>query len=72
MTDIPNQSADLMIEPILPGEGVLIIGNESKGIGEELIKKAKHRVTIPKKGEAESLNAGVAAGILMSYMTGGK
>jgi TrmH family RNA methyltransferase len=53
-------------------EGMLIIGNESKGISAELLKKAKYHVTIPKKGNAESLNAGVAAGILISHMIGKK
>ena len=44
-------------------QGVLIIGNESKGISTELLERAQHQVTIPKKGQAESLNAGVATGI---------
>ncbi|MGB8194559.1 MAG: RNA methyltransferase [Chitinophagaceae bacterium] len=54
------------MEPVK--EGVLIIGNESKGIHEELIKKAHHHITIPRKGKAESLNAGVAAGVLLSHL----
>jgi TrmH family RNA methyltransferase len=49
-------------------EGVLIIGNESKGIGEELLTFVQHKVTIPKKGKAESLNASVAAGIILSHL----
>jgi TrmH family RNA methyltransferase len=45
----------------------LIIGSESQGISKEL-KACCHRlVTIPGKGGAESLNAAVAAGILMSH-----
>ena len=47
---------------------VLLIGNESKGIREELIAKATDRITIPGKGGAESLNAGVSAGILCSWL----
>lgn len=43
----------------------LVIGNESKGIREEIINLASSRVTIPMVGRAESLNASVAAGILV-------
>jgi RNA methyltransferase, TrmH family len=48
-------------------EGILIIGNESKGISKELIL-ANEKITIPKKGEAESLNAAVAVGIILSHL----
>lgn len=50
-------------------EGVFIIGNESKGIHDELLQKAQHRITIPKKGAAESLNAGVATGIVLAVVS---
>ena len=43
----------------------LIIGNESKGISKEIMNLASSRVTIPMAGKAESLNASVAAGILI-------
>lgn len=49
-------------------EAMLIIGNESKGISDDVLKKATHHITIPRKGQAESLNAGVAAGIMMAYL----
>jgi len=48
--------------------GILLIGNESKGLHPELIARASHKVTIPKKGGAESLNAGVSAGILCALL----
>ena len=48
-------------------EGCLIIGNESKGIGSELLPYITHPVTIPRIGGAESLNAAVAAGIIISH-----
>ena len=44
----------------------LVIGSESHGISQELKSICNGLVTIPGKGEAESLNAAVAAGILMS------
>jgi len=49
-------------------EGILIIGNESKGIRPEILQYAKDNITIPKKGEAESLNAAVATGIILSHL----
>ena len=48
--------------------GVLIIGNEAKGISESVLKTATVKVTIPRKGGAESLNAGVSAGILCALL----
>ena len=50
-------------------EGVIVIGNESKGISKELSQLANERITIPGKGPAESLNAAVAAGIILSHLT---
>lgn len=42
----------------------LLIGNEGKGLSKEIQQHIHHRLTIPKEGGAESLNAGVATGIL--------
>ena len=53
-------------------EGIIIIGNESRGISEEIMQFATERITIPKKGHAESLNAAVAAGIILAKFTQGK
>ena len=49
-------------------EGIILIGNESKGINDELLKYAAKQITIPKSGKAESLNAAVAAGIILSHV----
>ena len=46
-------------------EGIIIIGNESKGISDNIMQLANEKITIPKKGHAESLNAAVAAGIIL-------
>ncbi|MEP7280312.1 MAG: RNA methyltransferase [Bacteroidota bacterium] len=48
--------------------GVIVIGNESKGIRPALLDSCQHRITIPRLGQAESLNAGVAAGIVLSHL----
>jgi TrmH family RNA methyltransferase len=50
------------------GGGILVIGNESKGISSEVLELVNVKVTIPQKGKAESLNAAVATGILLSHM----
>lgn len=52
-----------------PKEGILLIGNESKGIREPLLSLITHKITIPRIGEAESLNAAVATGILLAALT---
>jgi TrmH family RNA methyltransferase len=49
-------------------EGILIIGNESKGIRETTLPFITKAVTIPRIGQAESLNAAVATGILLSHL----
>ncbi|MCL2059900.1 MAG: RNA methyltransferase [Oscillospiraceae bacterium] len=47
------------------GDIALIIGGEAFGIDERLLDICDATLSIPMGGEAESLNAGVAAGILM-------
>lgn len=42
-----------------------LVGNEGNGLSEELSRKATCCVKIPMQGQVESLNAGVAASILM-------
>jgi TrmH family RNA methyltransferase len=46
-------------------EGLVIIGNESRGVSADLLALANEKITIPRKGKAESLNAAVAAGIIL-------
>src|SRR5688572_11681948 len=49
-------------------EGIIVIGNESKGISDEILNVINVKITIPKKGKAESLNAAVASGIILSHL----
>ncbi|MEJ7739134.1 MAG: RNA methyltransferase [Chitinophagaceae bacterium] len=70
--NIPIYASVLQGEP-LPRvgkviEGFVLVGNESKGLREELIRSANYRITIPKYGMAESLNAAVATGIILSHI----
>ena len=48
--------------------GIILMGNESKGISQELLSMCREKITIPRTGEAESLNAGVATGIILSHL----
>ena len=52
--------------PVL--NGALLMGNESKGVHPELLHFCKAQLTIPGAGKAESLNAAVATGILLSHL----
>ncbi len=45
--------------------GVLVIGNESKGISPAVEKLVTHRITIPRFGDAESLNASTATAVIL-------
>lgn len=49
-------------------EGIIVIGNESKGISNDILNMAGTKITISKKGMAESLNAAVATGIILSHI----
>lgn len=50
-------------------EGLVLIGNEAKGIDQQLTEFANEKITIPKKGKAESLNAAVATGIVLACLS---
>lgn len=50
----------------LKPEGILLLGNEGKGISKELIEIIDIPLTIPKYGNAESLNVSTAGAILLS------
>jgi RNA methyltransferase, TrmH family len=43
----------------------LLVGNEASGLSDEMLKAADLKVSIPLKGEVESLNASVAAAVLL-------
>ncbi|MEY2587170.1 MAG: hypothetical protein RLY11_1019 [Bacteroidota bacterium] len=44
----------------------IIIGNESVGISKSIMELKSTNISIPKKGNAESLNAAVAASVILS------
>jgi len=61
VTDLMGESGDIKGDKI-----ALVIGNEAKGVSKEIINMADCRFKIMKSGKAESLNAAVAAGIVMN------
>lgn len=71
---VPVYASTLQGRPVSllahPAPGFLLIGNESKGVRPELLRLAAQQLTIPRIGQAESLNAAVAAGILLSQLCG--
>lgn len=51
---------------------IIAIGNEANGLEEEILQKSDYRVKIPLNGEIESLNAAVAAGVIIYKVSEGK
>ncbi len=49
-------------------EGIILIGSESHGISKDLEPLVNHRITIPRIGRAESLNAAMATGIILDNL----
>lgn len=47
------------------GPSALIIGNEGTGVSDNLLALSDQQITIPQAGHVDSLNAAVAAGILL-------
>lgn len=52
----------------LPKRGIIVIGNESKGISSIIENQLDIKIQIKGEGGAESLNAAVAAGIVCAVM----
>ncbi|MFD1768140.1 TrmH family RNA methyltransferase [Sphingobacterium suaedae] len=46
--------------------GLIVMGNEGNGLSSDILEKVDHAVTIPRIGEAESLNVAVATTIFCS------
>jgi TrmH family RNA methyltransferase len=55
---------------VWPPEGILVIGSESTGISPSVMPLLHNRITIPRFGNAESLNAAIACGILCAKWSG--
>lgn len=51
-----------------PSSGYIVLGNESNGIGAEVEKLITKKITIPRFGEAESLNVGIATAVVLDNL----
>ncbi len=49
--------------------GIIVIGNEGKGMSEQVLSKLTQTISIPRIGQAESLNAAIACGIVCAILT---
>jgi TrmH family RNA methyltransferase len=45
--------------------GIIVIGNEANGISDEVKDFVTQKITIPRYGNAESLNAGIATAVIL-------
>lgn len=50
------------------GRGIAVIGNEGNGLSPEVVSCCDEKITIKMRGNTESLNAAMAAGIIMWQM----
>ncbi len=62
------RDAQSVTECAFDGNSLVAIGNEGNGLTEETANACTYRITIPMSSNAESLNAAIAAGILMWEM----
>lgn len=64
-SSVVDSDAESVVTAAKDGGCVLIIGNEGNGISDEVLSLSTHRITIPMKGKAESMNASAAATVLI-------
>ena len=50
-----------------PEKYCLIVGNEAKGVSHEMLSMADKLITIPMKGETQSLNVAIATGVILYH-----
>lgn len=62
---VPDQSAEPLTRFAFGPDDLLVFGSEGNGIRPELTALCEERVRIPQRGETQSLNLGVAAGIIL-------
>lgn len=51
-----------------PPAAVIVVGSEGRGLSADVAARITRRVTVPRRGAAESLNAAVAAGIVCAVL----
>lgn len=66
---VPDANALSVSDADFSKGSAVVIGNEGEGVSDTVLSAVQSRVTIPMRGNAESLNAAAAAIILMWEMT---
>ncbi len=61
-----GMDGELLTQTLLPNKTVLVLGNEAHGVSDAVKKISDHQVSIPRFGNAESLNVGVACAVFLS------
>lgn len=61
-TDLKGQS---IYQGSISGSAAIVLGNESKGVSPNILKKCDAVVTIPMIGKVNSLNVSVASGVIL-------
>ncbi|WP_323325407.1 TrmH family RNA methyltransferase [Arcicella gelida] len=59
-------------ETVFAEAGYIVIGNEANGISEGVERLVTDKITIPRFGAAESLNAGIATAVICDNLRRGK
>ena len=67
VTALSDRAKDLRSAPV--GEMAVVIGSEGQGVRQEILENADAELIIPMNPHCESLNAAVAATIVMWQMT---
>jgi TrmH family RNA methyltransferase len=62
---LSDDNSDRLENIKFPEKTAVVIGNEGNGVSKDAESLCKRKLTIPMSGKAESLNASVAAGIIM-------
>ena len=63
--DAAHLKGDLYHNGVFNRDVALLIGNEARGLSQEVSQKADRLIKIPMEGKVESLNAAIATAILM-------
>lgn len=69
---VVDSDAEKLSDIKFKNNSVIVIGNEGNGLSPEQVSVCDRRITIPMKGSAESLNAAMAATILIWEMAKGE
>lgn len=59
---------EFSLKKVRAGEYVLVLGDEVKGLSPAILKRADAIIEIPMRGKKESLNVGVAFGIVAFFL----